>query len=227
MTPEAPTTGGINRMTENRKADDQTTAQDADAAAEEPTESEPEADAPSVEDALAEAEAERDLFKTQALRYAADLDNYKKRAAQELESVRERANERLLLNLINVADDFGRALGSPPQDAAGGEWSNWLEGVRIAMRGMESMLASEGVSRIETAVGDPFDPNLHDALFRQPTDEVEEGAVSAVVQNGYKLRDRLLRAAQVGVAQAAATSAPKQEQDAESERGSATQQETN
>lgn len=211
-------------MTENPMADDQTTAEDA--AAE--IEGEPEADAaaPSERELLEEAERERDQFKALALRYAADLENYKKRAAQDLESVRERANERLLLKAADFADDFGRALQhAPPSDAAGDVWAEWAEGVRIAMRGLENVLASEGVSRIETAVGDPFDPNLHDALFQQPTDDVEEGAVSAVVQNGYALRDRVLRAAQVGVARAAT---PKQEQDAETETepGSATRQET-
>ena len=213
-------------MTENPRADDQTTAEE-DAAAETEGDPESEAAAPSERELLEEAERDRDQFKALALRYAADLENYKKRAAQDLESVRERANERLLLSLINVADNFGRALDSPPtQDADGGGWDNWLEGVRIAMRGLENVLASEGVSRIETAVGDPFDPNLHDALFQHPTDDVEEGAVSAVIQNGYMLHARVLRAAQVGVARAAT---PKQEQDAEteSESGSATRQETN
>ena len=212
-------------MTENPRADDQTPAEE-DAAAE--TEGEPEAAAaPSERELLEEAEREREQFKAMALRYAADLENYKRRAAQDLESVRERANERLLLKVADFADDFGRALQhAPPSDAAGDGWAEWAEGVRIAMRGLESVLASEGVSRIETAVGEPFDPNMHDALFQQPTDEVEEGAVSAVIQNGYRLHDRVLRAAQVGVARAAA---PKHEQDAETETetGSATRQETN
>lgn len=211
-------------MTENPSADDQTTAEDA--AAE--IEGEPEAaDAPSERELLEEAERERDQFKALALRYAADLENYKRRAAQEIDDIRERANERLLLKAADFADDFGRALQhAPPSDAAGDVWAEWAEGVRVAMRGLESVLASEGVSRIETAVGDPFDPNLHDALFQQPTDDVEEGAISDVIQNGYRLRDRVLRAAQVGVARAAA---PKQEQDAETETepGSATRQETN
>lgn len=216
-------------MTEQPRADERPpTEEPIQEPTENQTESEAAAAAPSERELLEEAERGRDQFKAMALRYAADLENYKKLAARDLESVRERANERLLMSLINVADNFGRALDSPPTQGAdgGGGWDNWLEGVRIAMRGLESVLASEGVSRIETAVGDPFDPNQHDALFQHPTDEVEEGAVSAVIQNGYRLRDRVLRAAQVGVARAAT---PKQEQDAETETetGSATRQETN
>lgn len=212
-------------MTEEPMADDQTAAETP--AADEPADCES-TDAPSADELLEEAERERDQFKALALRYAADLDNYKKRAAQDMDTLRERANERLLLKVADFADNFDRALQHAPSDNAGDAWTEWAEGVRIAMRGMESMLSSEGVARIETAVGDPFDPNLHDALFQHPTDEVEEGAVSAVIQNGYTLGDRVLRAAQVGVAQATAAAPPKQEQDAEPQPDSATQQqETN
>ena len=212
-------------MTEDQMADDQTAAEEPVAACESEGES---TAAPSADELLEEAERERDQFKALALRYAADLDNYKKRAAQDMDTLRERANERLLLKVADFADNFDRALQHAPSDSAGDAWTEWAEGVRIAMRGMDSMLSSEGVARIETAVGDPFDPNLHDALFQHPTDDVEEGAVSAVIQNGYTLGDRVLRAAQVGVAQATAAAAPKQEQDAEPRTGAATQQqETN
>lgn len=223
MTDEREPTGGMNRMAEQPRADDRPPTENP---TEDRTESETAAAAPSERELLEEAERERDQFKALALRYAADLENYKKRAAQEMDEIRTRANERLLLKVADFADNFDRALQHAPPDAAGGAWTEWAEGVRIAMSGMESMLASEGVSRIETAVGDPFDPNLHNALFQQPTDAVEEGAVSAVIQNGYALRDRVLRAAQVGVAQAPAA-APKQEQDAAPEPGSETRQETN
>ena len=211
-------------MTEEPRADDRPpTAEEPTAespTAEEPTE--PESDAPSAEELLEEAERERDQFRALAMRYAADLENYRKRAAQDLAVAGERANERLLLKIADFADDFGRALGNPPQDAAPDSWRNWAEGVRIAMSGLENMLGSEGVSRIETAVGEPFDPNLHHALFSQPTDDAEEGAITAVIQNGYALGDRVLRAAQVGVAQPL----PKQENDTEPEPNPANPQET-
>lgn len=206
---------------DDRIADENPTAEET--VGDEPTE--PESDPPSADELLEEALRDRDQFRALAMRYAADFENYRKRAAQDLANAADRANERLLLNLVNFADDFGRALDSPPQDAAPDGWDNWLEGVRIAMRGMESLLRNEGVSRIETAVGDPFDPNLHHALFSQPTDEAEEGAITAVIQNGYALRDRVLRAAQVGVAQP--LPAAKQENDTQPEQTPATPQETN
>ena len=191
-----------------------------------PTEDQPaETDAPTDADALAEAEAERDQFKNMALRYRADLENYRKRAEQEMATARERANERLLLKVADFADDLGRALNQPPQDVEDAD--NWLEGVRIAMRGMETMLASEGVSRVQVDVGVEFDADVHEAVFMQPTDEVPEGTVAGVFRNGYTLHDRLLRAAQVSVAQALPKHEQNQErtQDAEPNDGAASAEE--
>lgn len=203
-------------MTEQSPADDRP-----------PTEDQPDAptaetDAPSADDALAAAEAERDQFRNMALRYRADLENYRKRAEREMATARERANERLLLKVADFADDFGRALDNPPQDA-----DNWLEGVRIAMRGMETMLAAEGVSRVQVDVGVEFDAVVHEAVFMQPTDEVPEGTVAGVFRNGYTLHDRLLRAAQVSVAQALPQPEQNQErtQDAEPNDGAASAEE--
>ena len=148
---------------------------------------------------LEESERERDQFKAMALRYKADLDNYKKRAAQEMEESRERIAAQLLLKLVTVADDFSRAVNHLPEDAVD---PSWFEGIQLVHRSMENVLHSEGLSRIEAAIGQPFDVYEHEAVFFEPTDEVEEGAVVRVIRDGYKLRNRVLRAAQVSVAQA-------------------------
>ena len=148
---------------------------------------------------LEEAERERDQFKSMALRYKADLDNYKKRAAQEAEESRDRVAAQLLLKLVTVADDFNRAVNYLPEDAVD---PSWFEGIQLVQRSMENTLQSEGLSRIEAAIGQPFDVYEHEAVFFEPTDEVEEGAVVRVIRDGYKLRNRVLRAAQVSVAQA-------------------------
>ena len=203
---------------------EQTQAADDRPPTEDPTETDAptEPDAPSADELLAEAQAERDLYKNAALRYRADLENYKKRAAQEMANVRDYANERLLLKVADFADDFGRALDHIPPDADDG----WIEGVRIAMGGMETMLASEGVSRIPAEVGGEFDAGVHEAVFMQPTDEVPDGSVAVVFRNGYTLRNRVLRAAQVGVAQALPNHQQSQEQDAEPNGGAAKSEET-
>ena len=211
-------------MTERPPADDRPPTEDQpDAPTDAPTDAPDETDAPSAADALAAAEAERDQFRNMALRYRADLENYRKRAEREMADARERANERLLLKAADVADDFGRALDHLPPDADDG----WIEGVRIAMRGMETMLAQEGVSRVQVDVGVEFDADVHEAVFMQPTDEVPEGTVAGVFRNGYTLHDRLLRAAQVSVAQALPQLEQNQErtQNAEPNDGAASSEE--
>ena len=112
---------------------------------------------------------------------------------------RERATAQLLLKFIGVADNFARAVDHIPEDAVDG---SWLEGVQLVQRNMETILHSEGISRIEAAIGQPFDVYEHEAVFFEPTEEVEEGAVVRVVRDGYKLHNRVLRAAQVSVAKA-------------------------
>ncbi len=153
---------------------------------------------------LEEAERERDQFKAMALRYKADLDNYKKRAAQEAEESRDRIAAQLLLKLVTVADDFSRAVNYLPEDAVD---PSWYEGLQLVQRSMENVLQSEGLSRIEAAIGLPFDVYEHEAVFFEPTNAVEEGAVVRIIRDGYKLRNRVLRAAQVSVAQAPPESA--------------------
>jgi molecular chaperone GrpE len=156
-------------------------------------------EATDLQERLEEAERERDQFRTLALRYKADLENYKKRAASELDETRERANAQLLLKLIGLSDDFNRALDYIPEGASDG---GWLDGLRLTQRSIENVMQTEGLSRIEAAIGQPFDVYEHEAVFFEPTNEVDEGTVVRVVRNGYKLKNRVLRAAQVSVAQA-------------------------
>ena len=186
-------------MTENPQSDESPTFEDEAQAERDEAEAvsaDPE-DSDDLGARLEEAEREKEQFRIMALRYAADLENYKKRAAQELGTARERANSQIILKLIDVADDFGRAIANLPEDAID---PSWFEGIQLAMRRLENMLESEGVSRIEAAIGQPFDASQHEAVFLEPTDEVDEGGVVRVVRNGYRLHDRVLRAAQVSVA---------------------------
>ena len=131
-------------------------------------------DSSDLEERLEEAERERDQFRTLALRYKADLENYKKRAASELNETRERANAQLLLKLIGLSDDFNRALDYIPEDTSG---DGWVEGLRLTQRSIENVMQTEGLSRIEAAIGQPFDVYEHEAVFFEPTNEVDEGTV--------------------------------------------------
>ena len=177
-------------MTEDRQPDIQDMADQIAEEADEATD---------LQERLEEAERERDQFRTLALRYKADLENYKKRAASELDETRERANAQLLLKLIGLSDDFNRALDYIPEDVSD---DGWLEGLRLTQRSIENVMQTEGLARIEAAIGQPFDVSQHEAVFFEPTNEVDEGTVVRVVRNGYKLKNRVLRAAQVSVAQA-------------------------
>lgn len=187
-------------MTEDRQSDEsQTSAGAGDTL---PLEEQMDTELDEVEDLQArldEAEREKDQFRSMALRYRADLENYKKRATQELADTRERANSQLLLKLVGVADDFNRAVNFLPEDAVD---VSWYEGVQLVQRSLENLLQSEGLSRIEAAIGQPFDVSQHEAVFFEPTNDVSEGAVVRIIRDGYRLHSRVLRAAQVSVAQA-------------------------
>ena len=154
---------------------------------------------------LAEAERERGQFKNMAMRAQADLQNYRRRAAEEQAELRRSANAELIGKLLEVVDNFDRALEMLPADAADG----WHEGLSLVRRNLMNILETEGVSKIEAA-GKPFDPWEHEAVFHQETTDAEDGVIIAVTREGYRLRDRVLRASQVIVAKAPAAE-PEQE----------------
>ena len=140
-------------------------------------------------------QAERDQLFERRQRLAAEFDNFRKRSAREQAALIERANERVVKELLPVLDDLGRAL----EAAEDHEGAKLEEGVRLVHRALAELLAKEGLSEIDTS--GKFDPHVHEALLSQPSDE-EEGSVIEVVQKGYMLGDRVLRPARVVVAAA-------------------------
>lgn len=149
---------------------------------------------------LEEALREKDQYKNMAQRAQADLVNYRRRAAQELSEARENANAQLLLKLISVADDFNRAFNMIPEDAVA---PGWYDGLELVHRNLQRQMESEGLIKIETAIGQPFDVHEHEAVFSETDSDNEEGSVVRVIRDGYKLHQRVLRAAQVSVSKAA------------------------
>ena len=144
-------------------------------------------------DEVAALQAERDELFDRLQRLAAELDNFRKRNAREQAAFAERANERLVKELIPILDDLGRAL----EAAAEHEEAKLEDGVRLVHRALDELLAKEGLAEIETE--GRFDPHVHEALLSQPSEQ-EEGSVIEVVQKGYKLGDKVLRPARVVVA---------------------------
>ncbi len=127
------------------------------------------------------------------LRATADLDNYKKRAAKEREEVQRFGVEKLVKDLLPAIDGLDRALAAaPPEDPLS-------DGVRLVRSALEQALARHGVVGF-SAVGARFDPAFHEALLQVPTAEQPPGTVVLEHARGFKLNDRLLRPAMVGVA---------------------------
>lgn len=150
-----------------------------------------------VSSELEEALAKADEYLDQWRRTAADFANFRKRKEREQEEFERRANERLLLKLLPVYDDFKRALDNVPENLAD---EDWVGGVEMIERKFWGALDQEGVQSIEPEPGDEFNPNLHDALMSVETEEYDDGHIVDVFERGYKHKDRVLRAAKVRVA---------------------------
>ena len=148
---------------------------------------------------LDEADRERGQFKALAQRAQADLANFRKRMEDEREEIHRSTAARLITRLLPILDDLQRALGGAPATA---QEAAWLDGVRIIERSLRSMLEAEGVTAIE-ADGKPFDPWEHEALYAVQDAEKQEGTVVTVIRPGYKLHGKVLRTAQVAIAQGA------------------------
>jgi molecular chaperone GrpE len=143
-----------------------------------------------------EATRERaDEHMRQWQRAAADFSNYRRRTEEERSAMTQISNAVLLSKLLTVVDDFDRALATVPDEVHEG----WVDGVRLVERKLRNVLESEGVTPIE-ALGQPFDPNLHEAVVHEDTTAYPDNQVIEEVQRGYRLHDRVLRPALVRVA---------------------------
>ena len=129
-------------------------------------------------------------------RSAAEFQNYKKRIERDNEMMYASMKGDIIKKVLPALDDLERALreaGRPADDA-------WANGIELIARKLQNILESEGVKRIE-AEGAEFNPNFHEAISHEPSEDIESGHVIAVVQNGYMLGERVLRPALVRVAQ--------------------------
>lgn len=128
-------------------------------------------------------------------RAAADFSNYKRRTDEDRRVADQFANAVLLTRVLAVLDDFDRALASVPEDVHEG----WLDGIRLVERKLRGLLEAEGVTPID-AIGQPFDPNIHEAVVHQDTTDAPDNTVIGEVQRGYLLHGRVLRPSLVQVA---------------------------
>lgn len=152
------------------------------------------------ESLLTQLQGDIERFRDHALRTQADFDNFRKRAAREKDDAIKFANAKFLEQLIPILDNFELGLNAARGSAAD---SPILAGMDMVAKQLNEFLTASGVEPVN-AEGQPFDPNLHDAVAQEASDTVPEGIVIRQLRKGFKLRDRLLRPATVMVSKGAA-----------------------
>ncbi|HAT83070.1 MAG TPA: nucleotide exchange factor GrpE [Eubacterium sp.] len=145
----------------------------------------------SREDEAAKGESE-ESGDEKYMRLMADFQNYKRRTEKEKAEVFSYANEKIVTELLSVLDNFERALAQESAD------EKYAEGMELIFRQMSDVLTKAGLAEID-AVGKEFDPNFHHAVMTDDNADFESGQVTAVLQKGYTLHDKVIRPAMVRV----------------------------
>ena len=150
---------------------------------------------------IAALEAEKADMKDQMLRIMAEMENLRARTKREKEDAARYAPQNLVVDLLEVMDNLQRAVQSVPAEAIAEseQLKTLLDGVTMTSRSMIQAFEKHGIKEVE-ALGLRLDPHQHEALFEVPDSNTPEGTVVQVMQPGFKLHDRLLRPARVGIA---------------------------
>jgi molecular chaperone GrpE len=148
----------------------------------------------SLQAQLAESQAKVQEYLDALQRERADFTNYRRRVEFESGQLSRLASGTTIKKFLAAIDDLERALAHRPADDV------WANGVELVYRKFQAILETEGVTPMQ-AEGQPFDPNLHEAVMQEPSDSYPPGTVTAVLQQGYMHGDRVLRPAMVKVAQ--------------------------
>ena len=189
----------------------------------------PETDDAEGQDANAAADADEDeaeggeaALKDRLLRALADAENARRRARKDVEEARTYAISRFAQDLLGVADNLGRALESIPAERRESDDAvkAIADGIEMTAREFEAVLGRFGITKIDP-LGDKIDYNLHQALFETAETDQPDGTIVQVLQTGYRIGERLLREAMVGVAKGGTAPANGGDAEAESETGSA------
>jgi molecular chaperone GrpE len=129
-------------------------------------------------------------------RAQAEFQNYKRRQERDSEMLREQTLGRVVKRYLEIVDDLDRALQNAPAEGEGAEWAS---GVELVYRKLLNILEAEGIKTMDV-LGENFDPNLHEAIGEEDSDEYRSGQIIEIVQHGYWIGDRVLRPALVKVA---------------------------
>jgi molecular chaperone GrpE len=150
-----------------------------------------------LEGQIRAAEQEAKNHYDKLLRVMAEFENFKKRMQREKSEHQQYSNEKVLVDMLPVLDDFDRILEHIPKDHSK-DVDNLAHGIELVRKNMLTALGKHGLHEIE-ALGSPFDPNVHEAVSTAPAEDADSDTVTEVHRKGYMLGDRLLRAAMVTV----------------------------
>ena len=160
--------------------------------------------APAAPDELETVRGELEEIRDRWIRLNADFENFRRRTLREREDAFQYGHEKLAKDLLPAVDNLGRAIDAARKSGVG-DLESLLQGLELVQRDLDSVLSKHGVTEVE-ALGQPFDPSVHEALAQVPDDSVPANTVVQVFQRGFRLRDRLLRPAQVVVSRAGGAS---------------------
>ncbi len=193
------------KMTDENKTPETEAPEGAESTAqtlnEEPAAQGEAAEAPEVD--VAALQAENADLRDRLLRAAAEMENTRKRAERDKQDASRYATAGFARDMLEVADNLRRALAAlkeEEREAASESLKGMVEGVEVTERQLLAIFERHGIREITPKPGERFDPNLHEAMFEVPGTEHPSGSVVHVIQAGYTIADRLLRAARVGVA---------------------------
>jgi molecular chaperone GrpE len=142
--------------------------------------------------------AERDDMRDRFMRALADAENARKRADRDRREAEQYGSSRLARDLLPVYDNLTRALAAASDDTRS-QAPALIEGLELTLRELTNVLGKHGITPVSPAIGDVFDPQMHQAMFEAPVPGTRVGQVIQVMAEGFLLHDRLLRPAQVGV----------------------------
>ena len=178
------------QKTESPEAEEAAAAEEAEAAEESGAEETAEAG----EDKAAEEEKKAEEQESERyMRLMAEFQNFKRRAAREKSDIHAYANEKIIGELLPVLDNFERALDTKSEDVEG-----YAKGMELIFTQLRTALEHAGLAEIP-AMGEEFDPNVHNAVMTEDSEEIEDNHISKVRQKGYKLNDKVIRPSMVAV----------------------------
>lgn len=178
------------QKTESPEAEEAAAAEETEAAEESGAEETAEAG----EDKAAEEEKKAEEQESERyMRLMAEFQNFKRRAAREKSDIHAYANEKIIGELLPVLDNFERALDTKSEDVEG-----YAKGMELIFTQLRTALEHAGLAEIP-AMGEEFDPNVHNAVMTEDIEEIEDNHISKVLQKGYKLNDKVIRPSMVAV----------------------------